>query len=155
MRQTLREDQSEPISLAEEVRNHFIEKAEQQEAEVASKYPSWREAGQHAATLAVVGFVFFGIHFLVFGTAEGEPPRGVLATIFSTMSFSAGGETWKGRLRHLAAFCAAMALVGLFMRFVVRDNFMFSPIHLGVIAAITVSVWYLSDRHRADKAKRG
>jgi hypothetical protein len=107
---------------------------------------SWREAGHLAVGISVLGLVCFGLHYLFFGTGKGEPPRHILIMIFSIMALGTSGVfRWKYRLRFLCAYTAAMAVVGLFLRFVVRETVAFSPAYLACQALLVIVLWAAFD----------
>lgn len=148
----------EPLQEAKRtVRNAFIVSGEltpQETDEWATL--SWRDAGWISFGFATLGLVVFGLHFLIYGTGDGFLPRDQLVVGFSTVTaiFGAKMKTWKVRLRYLAGFASAMAIVGLFFRFVIHDSVSYSPSHLAGIVAILVVLWLGADGYERYKANR-
>lgn len=153
-------DGDEPrISLAEEVRDYFIERVTEAEIARGEETTTWSEAGWMAVGLSLVGLICFALHFWAFGRADGTPPRSLFVTALSVVSLSfcsltPGAKKWKVRLRMIAAVGSAMAIWGLFMRFVVQDAIAFSPAHIVLVLLVGVVSMAVMDLVEKRKARR-
>lgn len=115
---------------------------------------SWQEAGHLAFWIAGLGFGCFGLHYFFFGTGKGEPPRQILIMIFSLLALGPSSAfSWKSRLRYFAAYASGIAVVGLFLRFVVHDSIAFSPVFLVGQALLMILLWTASDWNKKLRAR--
>lgn len=105
---------------------------------------TWRKVAHSTARTLTIGLVAFGLHYIIYGGADGIPYRGSLAIGLVAYHCLGAGRNWTNRGRFLATLPFIFALIGIGSR---QD---LSRVVVWMVLAIPLSflLWFFEDRRR-------